>query len=786
MIKRYDMMGEAEVTKDKNPLNNIIILLSIFFISVSLFVYQVVLTRLYSAILSYHYVFLTTSFAILGLGIGSIIAYKMRKKRREDIAKSSKIEETLNSEDIKRQINIGSIILAISYITVFALNYLLPFVNNMLIYIVLGTIPFLVGGYIYSILFTEFSGISGKLYFADLIGSGAGSVAVIFLLDNEGIFRTILIIGVIALLPSLILPKSTKKIKAIGYILPLMLIVGLLLPGQYINSIEKNFNGILNNSKKTYGNLKKSGLSPEIVFSEWNAFSRTDVIKIPQKPEEMILTIDGAANALMYEFNGNIESLDKFKVDSGYLPFTTGSNNKTLLIGPGGGRDVLYALAGGSKYISAVEINTSSIGAVKAFGDYNGNIYNRPEVKVYGEDGRSFVQKSKDKYDLISLSLVMTNTSQGMAYALSENYIYTVEAMKDYLNHLNDNGRIAFLAHDEEELSKIVVTAMQALNSKGIPIKDTPNYIALYAKLMPQQYGGATMHEPVIIIKNTPFTEGESKELLEAAKKNKIAPIYAPLVQEQGSLQLIKDAKISIGDYIKVFNSNVTPATDNSPYFYNFGKGVPSTLILILMVVAIGSIIMFTPFASKNGNIKPTMYFSLLGIGFMMIEVPLIQKFILYLGHPTLAFTFVLAALLVGSGIGGYFSDNRLFNRNIKGFYLPPVIVAVISIILLFSLDFIFESTSNLSLNGRIIVASVLVMLQGFFMGMPFPRGLKLVGESRRSEIVPVMWGVNGVMSVIGSVLSVILSMTIGFSGALIAGALVYLLVSFYKDLYTS
>lgn len=771
------------MTEAKNKESKITILLSIFFISVSLFVYQVVLTRLYSAVLSYHYVFLTTSFAILGLGIGSIIAYMIRKKGRKPIVKLGKRKVAVNQEDMKGQLNKGSIILAASYIIVFSLNYLLPFVNNMLIYIVLGTIPFLIGGYVYSILFTEFSGISGKLYFADLIGSGVGSVVVIFLLDNAGMFRTILTVSIIALVPALILPVPAKKIKAISYILPLMLIAGLLLPGQYINSIEKNFNGILNNSKKTYGNLKKAGLSPEIVFSEWNAFSRTDVIKIPQKPEDMILTIDGAANAPMYKFDGKVESLKKFEADSGFLPFTIGRNDKTLLIGPGGGRDVLYALARGSKEISAVEINTSSIDAVKAFGEYNGNIYNRPEVKVYGEDGRSFVQRSRDKYDLIFLSLVMTNTSQGMAYALSENYIYTVEAMKDYLNHLSDNGKIAFLAHDEDDLSKIVATAMQALNEKGIPLKDTPDYIALYSQLIQQQHGGVAMHDPVIIIKNKPFTEDESKGLLETAKKNKIAPLYAPLVQEQGPLQQIKEAKISLKDYVNGFKSNVTPATDNRPYFYNFGKGVPATLILILMVVAIGSIIMFTPFAIKSGNFKPTMYFSLLGIGFMMIETPLIQKFILYLGHPTLAFTFVLAALLVGSGIGGYLSNSRLFNRVIGAFYLPSAMVAVISIILLLFLGFIFEGTSGLNLTGRIIVASILVMLQGFFMGMPFPRGLKLIGESKKNVIVPVMWGVNGVTSVIGSVLSVILSMTIGFTGALIAGAVIYLIVSFFKSL---
>jgi hypothetical protein len=177
------------------------------------------------------------------------------------------------------------------------------------------------------------------------------------------------------------------------------------------------------------------------------------------------------------------------------------------------------------------------------------------------------------------------------------------------------------------------------------------------------------------------------------------------------------------------------------------------------------------------------MYFSLLGIGFMMIEVPLIQKFILYLGHPSLAFTYVLAALLIGCGLGGYLSNNRLFNKTIKAFYLPPVMVAIVDIILLLSLGFIFQSTSTFGLTGRIIVASLIVLLQGFFMGMPFPKGLKLIGESGRGEIVPVMWGVNGVTSVIGSVLSIILSMSVGFTGALIAGAVVYLVVSLYKTL---
>ncbi|MDO8685836.1 MAG: hypothetical protein Q7J78_04100 [Clostridiales bacterium] len=693
------------------------------------------------------------------------------------------VKQTVNQENIKEQINKGSIILAASYIAVFVLNYLMPFVNNLLIYTILGTIPFLVGGYLFSILFTEFSGISGRLYFADLVGSGVGSIAVIFLLNNTGMFRTIILVCVFALIPALILPATTIKFKVVGYILPVLLIAGFLLPGQFVSSIEQNFKGILNNTAKTFGNIKKSGMSPEIVFSKWNAFSRTDVIKVLKEPNEMILTIDGAANAPMYRFDGDIGSLEKFKADTGFLPFTIGSSSKTLLIGPGGGRDVLYALAGGSKNITAVEINTASIDAVKTMGEYNGNVYNRPEVKVYGEDGRSFVRKSRDKYDLIFLSLVMTNTSQGMGYALSENYIYTVEAMKDYLDHLNDNGKIAFLAHDQEDLSKIVATAIRALENEGISIKDVPDHIALFTKLMPPEHGGTNMLNPMIIIKNKPFSEGESRELFGTAQKYGSIPMFIPSIYEQGPLQLIKKEQISMVDYLNNFSTNVTPATDDRPYFFNFGKGVPSILLIILLVVIIGSILLFRSFVVKGGNFKSTMYFSLLGVGFMMIEVPLIQKFILYLGHPALAFTYVLAALLIGCGLGGYLSNNRLFNRTIKVFYLPPVIVVIINIILLLSLGFIFQRTSTLDLTGRIIVASLLVMLQGFFMGMPFPRGLKLIGESGRGEIVPIMWGVNGATSVIGSVLSIILSMSIGFTGALIAGAVIYLIVSFYKTL---
>nr|WP_243456489.1 hypothetical protein [Mobilitalea sibirica] len=482
----------------------------------------------------------------------------------------------------------------------------------------------------------------------------------------------------------------------------------------------------------------------------------------------------------MHKFDGNVENLEKYKSEISYLPFAIGENNKTLLIGTGGGSDVLYALAGGSQDITAVEINTSSIDAVKAFSEFNGNIYNRPEVKVFGEDGRNFVRKSKETYDLIFMSLVMTNTTQGMGYSLSENYIYTMEAMNDYLDSLNNNGKIAFLAHGINDFSKIIATALQTLSERGIPMNEIPNYMALISNVS-VRHGGVELHSPTVIIKNKPFSMEESNEINKLATENGILTIFVPNVYEEGPFKKIKQGQMSLNEYIESFEINVIPATDDKPYFYNYYKGVPGILLFILIILIIGSFVMFTPFVIKNRATTQTTYFGLLGMGFMMIEVPLIQKFILYLGHPTLAFTFVLAGLLVGSGIGGYFSHKIIFNK-LKAFYLPAAMVAFINIILLLTLNLIFESTSNLALIARVLIAVILVMIQGFFMGMPFPRGIKLIGESGKKEIVPVMWGVNGITSVIGSVLSTVLSMLIGFTGAMTVGIVVYVLVSFFNE----
>jgi len=257
-----------------------IILLCVFLISLSLFSYQVTLTRLYSAILFYHYVFLTTSFAILGVGIGSVIAYRNRVKLMRAIE-----VDPLRPNSLMMLVKKLTFALSCGFICVFFLIYIQPYIDQLFVFITLGLIPFVISGYLFSTLYCVWSKVSGKLYFADLVGAGAGSILIILLLDHLGMFRTIILICLLPLIVAAVLPCNSKKVRAFQYIAPIILAAVIFLPSHTVSKIETNFHALLSNNGKTYGDMQKSGLDPDIVFSRWDSFARTDLIKLGTIPQ---------------------------------------------------------------------------------------------------------------------------------------------------------------------------------------------------------------------------------------------------------------------------------------------------------------------------------------------------------------------------------------------------------------------------------------------------------------------------------------------------------------------
>ncbi len=735
----------------------------ILMISISMFLYQIILTRIASVLFSYHYVFLITSVAILGLSIGSAYSYY------------------INKEGVLSKINDLIWILSSMYSAVFLFIFFGPISNSPLFYILIVIIPFFIIGYIFGLIYLKYPFESHKLYLADLVGAGIGAGIVFLLIDTVGILRTIIII---CLLPVSFFVSGCLKlctsyvVRSYSIILTVGLLVLLFLPNSILSGIELNYQGAYKSDISTFSKVKEGGLTPQIVYSKWNSFSRTDVISVDEVDERMFITIDGGAIAPMYKYDGNTENLSIFKRDTAYLPFSFGAKENVLLIGAGGGRDVLYALASESDNIIALDVNKSTIEAVQAYSSYNGGIYAMDKVKVVADDGRGYLENSTENYDVIFLSLVMTNSSQGVSYAMAEDYIYTVEAFESYLGHLTENGKVGFLVHDLSDLTKVIGMSMKALQNEGVSLEDTPDYITVVVKK--EDMGNDQIHytEPVIIVKKTPFSDSELSTLYKEVQLNDLDIFQMPRVFEQSPIESIRNKTVDINGYYAMYSKEMTLATDNKPYFYNYTSKIPKILIVLISIVVFVYFALFGRFFKSRENRRPLYYFSILGFAFMLIEITTIQKFSLFLGHPSLSIVVILSSLLVGCGIGSQII-NKSINANSKSIKtnLAVIGIVLINILMLLVYELVLKNNLSMMTGMKIGITIFIVFFQGFLMGIPFSRGLLLLSYEGRQGIIPMMLGVNGIMSVLGSVIAIILSMNIGFNYTLIFGLLLYALL---------
>ncbi len=747
----------------------IALLLCLSLVSASLFIYQVTLTRVFSPMLRYHYVFLVTSMAIFGLGIGGYISYRLACRKRKTTS-ALRLPEWL-------------MILAASYILSFSLIYKLPFINFYAVYSVIGALPFLAGGVFISMVFKIFSEQSYKLYFADLLGAGLGSVTVVFSLNQWGPVNTVLIAIGFTVISSLILSfyLPDKKEMAVPISLAVILgLAGIYQPG--IRQFEERFTGYFTSPLTSLSNFRSDNIAHSLLDWNWDAYSRTDLINIPTFRQGRIVSIDGGSNSEMIRFDGDLSKINGLKRDLNYLPFETGSNRKTLLIGPGGGKDILLAILAGSTDIQAVEINRGSVRMAQKYASYNDGIYNRKEVTLHVQDGRNFVKQAPaGSYDLIYLAQVMTDATETVGFALAENFIYTKEAIRDYWKALDDQGRLAFILHDEKDMTRLLLTIKESLADMGISEEQFRKRLILVNRRMPGA-SSQTISMPLLMVRKSPFTSKEAAKLFQLIKSGRHTPIYIPYVTGDKFWANLKQFRIAAGKLKFTKRMNFTPTSDNKPYFYDFESSINISLLIILAGVILIALLFFKPAFRKIALKRSPYYFIGLGLGFMLIEIPLIQKFTLFLGHPTRSFIVVLVALLSGGGAGSLAGGWKRFNLNRR--YLPLILVPLFAPLVFMLINTIINNWQITSLELRVLVSFGLLLPLGFFMGMPFPHGIKTLNLVKKENAVPLMWGINGIMSVGGSVLAVIISMKIGFSFSIAAGALIYLVLFLFMPLY--
>ncbi len=766
----------------------------IFLVTLSTLVLQIALTRVFSAVLWYHFAFLAISVALFGAGAAGQWIYL--SKRSYDTA------------SVRERLHVASLLFGvavpISFIAFSAqrslTGWLAPLgleeIGRWTLTYVVFALPFFFAGSCVALALAAYREDVSRLYFFDLFGAGLGCLLVVPLLawlGGPGTVQAVSVIAAVAAASFAIGSGGARLAIALGAAGVMALLVPVFVGLDVPVLVEG-----------------KAAEAPK-VMERWNAFSRVSVhealvgppmlwgmgSKVDALPqvEHRNISIDAYAGTPMIRLDGDLGKLDFLRGDVsalGYALFEPGGT--ALVIGAGGGRDVITALLFGARRIHAVEINPLVIGyARNEFGGFTGHIYEDPRVIPVVDEGRSYLAKLDERVDLIQASMVDTAAASAAgAFSLTENNLYTVEAFEQYYDRLTDDGVVTLTrAHPSESL-RLLGIAMEAWRRKGVA--RPADHVMIAAN------SGDLRWFPLadVIVKRSALSPQDVAAVERRAEELGFGIAYKPGGGEDARFLEFATAP-DLHEYARRFPIDISPTTDDSPFFFNFvrirdvlfsdGAYVPlsvaDTAVVVLLRVlgiatALALLFILGPLALRRrlplaaGRTLPFLsYFTCLGFGFILVEIPLIHRFILFLGHPVYALTVVLFALLISSGLGSL-STQRV-ESGTEGRALAGSLLWVLALLAVsdFAVPPILRHFVGAPTPAKAVASVALIAPLGFAMGRPFPLGIRVV-HARVTRLVPWVWGVNGAASVLGSVVAVVLAITLGFTGTLLAGLACY------------
>ncbi|HSB76672.1 MAG TPA: hypothetical protein VLC12_13535, partial [Terriglobales bacterium] len=756
---------------------------------------ELALTRLFSVVLFYHYAFLAISIALLGLGAGGVFAYLR--------------QGWLSAYDVRK---IGALLCLVNALAVvIALEVVLHtrvslqlssynFKRLTAIYLV-SAVPFFCTGLLFSVAFARETRRIPQLYGADLVGGSLACLAVVPLLDWIGGPNTVVFAG-LAMAVAAYAWASTSRWRNAGFLLVILLagLIGANHSGRLIDVIYAK-------------GVRLSDWST-IEFVRWNAISRIEVDR--KKDGSRWVVIDADANSAMMNFDPKAwEQTPLHKALMSTAPSVTNvlrPRGSYAIIGPGGGPDVMRALANGSPDVTGIEINPIIVNDVMRgrYADYTHHLYDLPQVHIHVADGRSWVRNSQGRYDVIQMTLVDTwaSTAAG-AFALSENNLYTVQAFMEYFQHLKPDGMIAITRwefKEPREALRVVSVAIQAMHEIGIA-NPAPNLIVVC--------GGELNVDgrPVLVLaKKSPFTPEEEAAVRRHFGETHLVPLYMPSEPQDNAFgQLI--ASNNPYAFAANYKFNVTPVTDNAPFFFFtlktrqilnkhlLARGIDWKVNLgvvvlgMVLIISIAAVLFFLvlPLALHGGGGGRTLqllYFIAVGLGYILVEITFIQRFVLFLGNPTYALTVVIFLLMLSSGAGSMLSRRWLARPSEVKTPLLAIVAALLVYVAV--LQRVLGALVGLPFALKLLVSAFFLIPLGFAMGMPFPTGLRwLAGDKVEAEdstvgpagespspshVIEWAWAMNAAASVLGSVLAIVIAIHQGLNFTLTCGALAYLL----------
>lgn len=779
--------------------------------------------RLFSIIQWHHFAYMIISLALLGYGASGTLLTIFREK--------------LLSKYIP--VYLGSIALfAITAMGSYLLSQQIQFnaeqilwapehaLKLMLIYLLL-VLPFFFAATAIGLSLIRFQGEVSRIYAADLFGAGGGALLIILLLftltPGEAL-RYLTLLGMVALLiGSWELYQMRARKQIVIYLL--ILVALLLLPNSWFEPQLSPYKGLAQTLRITGAKLVEQRSSPlgliSVVESPQIPFRHAPGMSLnamTEPPEQVGLFIDGDAMTVVTRDVGEREAFEYLDQLTSALPYHLVDKDEgmdsVLLLGAGGGSGVLQARYHNVAEIRAVELDTNIINLVQErYGEFSGHLYNRGEVDIIAEEARGFVARDDQFYSLIQLELFDSySASSAGLYALSESYLYTVEALQAYLNRLEPDGYLAisrWIKLPPRDTLKLFATAIDALKQSGI---ERPEEHLLLIR---------TLQTSTLLIKQSPITKEEIERALNFSRQRSFDLAYYPEMPPEvanrfniiarpyfylAAMALLDDEGEGRSEFIERYKFNLEPATDDRPFFFHFFKwqtlseilsltgegGMPllewgylilvATLLQALFGAAFLIVLPLWFYRRKNPArgerhlVLPSFgYFLGLGLAFLFIEVAYIQKFILFLHHPTFAIAVVLAAFLIFAGLGSLwskrFSNTGQYVKGVRG-----AVVAIVTFALLYTLflDPLFSLLMALPMAARIAVALILIAPLAFAMGIPFPLGLSRLAEMEQG-LVPWVWGVNGCASVLSAVIATIFAIHFGFTVVILLALVLYI-----------
>jgi len=695
----------------------------------------------------------------------------------------------------------------------------LQLASTLGMFVLLG-LPFFLAGLYFSRVFSLYPGRIASLYCWDLVGASLGSFAFLAVFSSIGPGGVLLCAAGVAFLAS---ASLIGKRPVAAFLVALALVAG----GIPFAGSNTTFIFFQHQAKGQYlpgGGVKKAQRIGDIEFTAWDPVSRIDVLSGPR--EKDVAYDGGTQSTTIFPFDGDYRRLrsdipgstlshfwNRGVLASHYLMRDKGA--RVLVIGAGAGQEVKAALMFGASRVDAVEMVRSVLDLSRnRYSTYNGGIFRDPRVKLVHGEGRAFLRANDQSYDIIQIySNHTTSSIASGSGAADTTYLLTVEAFEEYFSHLSVGG---LLQINHPIYPRLVTTAAKAWRQLGRT--DFRRHVVVWQR-DPRRFSDI---KPAFLVKMTPWkpTEIDDLNAFFSEKGDEAIPWVVaedPLHADAGFLP----AEFFKGDGDdRLFGDSsirLTPSTDDTPFFKfirkSFGKITPSRqggldkatagwlnshvthsipmdiihlfllagLSVVVAAACVGILLIRRDRSNTwSGKGFVVSYFSFLGIGFIIIEVVFIQKFMKVIGYPVFAFSVVICALLLSAGLGSLFSARLRRHHAPSILWAPFVLVILYGVSLLFGFNALSELLMRAPMTVRLATSFLLMMPLGFFLGMPFPLGITAIEHWGRQAIAWA-WGMNGLATVAGSLMASVISLFFGFNVALICAFLCYAgaLVSF-------